>query len=107
MLVNARCKAVQNCRVYRSMEFESDHRPVVTTIVIKLRRASTTQSAKRPRYNLGRLADLAVHQQYADGISDRLAALNKESVFDWQTFRDAVNDFASTCIGTTRRSYKE
>ena len=90
MLVNACWKAVQNCCVYRSMEFDSDHRPVFATIAIKLRRASTTQISKRPRYNVGRLADPAVHQQYADDISDGLAALKKESVFDWQTFRDAV-----------------
>ena len=107
MLVNARWKAVQNCCVYRSNEFDSNHRPVVATIAKKLRRAITTQSAKRPRYNVGKLADSAVHQQYAGGISDRLAALNKDSVFNWQTFRDAVNNVASTCIGKTRRSYKE
>ena len=89
------------------MEFDSDHRPVVATIAIKLRRASTNQSAKRPRYNVGRLADSAVYQQYADGTSDPLAALNEDSMFDWQTFSNAVNDVASTCIGTTRRSGKE
>jgi len=40
VLSNTGWKAVQQCRVYRSMEFSTDHRAVVTTIAIRLKKNS-------------------------------------------------------------------
>ena len=37
VFVNTRWKSLMNCRVYRSLEFPSDHRPVVATIKIHIK----------------------------------------------------------------------
>jgi len=50
-LSNTWWKAVQQRRVYRSMEFSTDHRAVVATIAIRLKKNSL-RSPQVPRYNI-------------------------------------------------------
>ena len=56
ILVNTRWKAVQNCHVYCSIEFSSDHKRVVATVAIKLRSSFPLKPATLC-YNLKALAD--------------------------------------------------
>ena len=42
VLVNRRWNMIMNCRVYRKPEFDSDHRPVIATCRIKLKKQSFT-----------------------------------------------------------------
>ena len=37
VFINTKFKALQNCRVYRSMEMDTDHRVVLATVTIKLK----------------------------------------------------------------------
>ena len=56
VLCNSRWRAVQQCRVYRSMEFDTDHRPVVATVALKLKRSQKREDLA-PHYNICRLVD--------------------------------------------------
>ena len=103
ILVSSRWKTVQNCRVYRSMEFSSDHRPVVATVAIKLRGSFPKKPAAPPRYNVKVLADPVFQQQYAVEVSNRFAALSEEESADWSRFKEAVNEAAAASIGTVSR----
>ena len=103
ILVNTRWKAVQNCRVYRSMEFNSDHRPVVATVAIKLRRSFPQKPATLPRYNVKALTDPAFQQLYAVEVSNRFSALSDEESTDWSCFKEAINDAAAASIGRASR----
>ena len=71
ILVSTRWKAVQNCRVYRSLEFSTDHRPVVATLAVKLRRPLLKTPAASARHNVKALSDPALQLQYAVEISNR------------------------------------
>jgi hypothetical protein len=89
------------------MEFDSDHRPVVATIAAKLHRTDLKKAIASPRYNVRKLDDPMLQQQYAVTVSNRFAALANEESADWSIFKDAINETASTCIGTVKRSCKE
>ena len=40
ILVNTHPSALQNCSVYRSLEFDTDHRPVIATVSLGIKRTS-------------------------------------------------------------------
>ena len=65
VLVNTRWKVIQNCHVYQSIEFDSDHRTVVSIIAINLRCEPPKKSVKPLRYIVSRLADPVVQEQFA------------------------------------------
>ena len=44
ILVNTWWKSLANCRVFRGLEFWSDHRPVLTTLKLHLKKTKTSES---------------------------------------------------------------
>ena len=52
------------------MEFDSDHRPLVATIAIKLCQNAYKKSPPIPRYNVRKLEDPAVQQLYTINVSN-------------------------------------
>ena len=52
-----RWSILRNCRVYRNLEFDTDHLPVASTLVIRLKRLSRKKNVTHPKYNLEALED--------------------------------------------------
>ena len=50
VLVNTRWSLLRTCRVYRSLEFDSDHMAVVATLTLRLKRLSRLRSSLRRFY---------------------------------------------------------
>ena len=44
ILISTKWTALQNCRVYRSLEFDTDHQPVIATMSLRLKRVSEKKS---------------------------------------------------------------
>ena len=59
-----RWSILRNCRVYRSLEFDTDHLPVVSTLSIRLKRLSQKRNLTSPKFNLQALGDQVVRQQF-------------------------------------------
>ena len=106
VLVNTRWNAVQQCRVYRSMEFDTDHRAVVATIAVKLKRASM-RTQPPPRLNVRMLQDPATQQRYAVEVSNRFAALAEIETNEWDTYKQEMNAAALLTLGSSLQPKKE
>ena len=98
ILVNRRWKAISNCRVYRKLECHSDHRAVIGTFKLRLKRATPRTKPSR-RYNLVRLQDSSVQYQYAVAIQNRFSALSSDESSTWDSYRDAHQEVAETVLG--------
>ena len=98
ILVNTKWTAVKNCRVYRSLEFDTNHRPVIATMLRWLKRVSEKKS-QTLRYNIKKLEDPAVQFQYTMEISNCFAALTVEEVSNWDRFKETLNDVVTRQLG--------
>ena len=105
ILVNTKWTAVRNCRVYRSLEFDTDHRPVIATLCLRLKR-STVKNTQTLRYNIRKLTDPALQHQYAVDISNRFAALSPDMISNWDTFKGTLNDVAAKHLGLRKQTKK-
>ena len=105
ILVNTRWNAIQQCRVYRSFEFDTDHFPVVARVALKLKRVMP-RATPHPRYDLRKLEDPAFQQLFAVEVSNRFSALSEEDKSDWQLFKDNINAIAAINPGIARPSRK-
>jgi len=103
ILVNTCFRSIQNCRVYRSLEFSSDHYPVVATlkIHIKAKKISTMKSHKK--FNVAALRDQSKADLFSSEIGRRLetntsndTTPNSESL--WKQFREAIISAANEVI---------
>ena len=56
------------------MEFDTDHRPVVATVALKLKRSQKREDPA-PRYNILRLRDPEMQQRFAVEVSNRFSPL--------------------------------
>lgn len=106
VLVNTRWKAIQQCRVYRGMEFNTDHRAVVATIAIRLRQP-VVKKLPPPQYDLSRLQDPAIQQQFAVTVSNRFDVLSDDDKTRWDNYKDEMNSIASTILGSSRKPKKD
>jgi len=106
VLSNTRFKAVQQCRVYRSMEFNTDHRAVVATIAIKLKK-NLPRTPTSPRYNIRKLQDPAFQQGFAVEVSNRFSALSEDEIGNWSIFKTELNSVATKTIGLHKPPKKE
>ena len=72
VLVNTRWNSLMNCRVYRSLEFPSNHRPVVATIKIhiKIKRQTTWNDMKK--FNSYALKEIVTAKKFKDKIKNIL-----------------------------------
>ena len=88
------------------MEYDTDHRPVVATVALKLKR-SQKREAPTPRYNISRLWDPEIQQRFAVEVSNRFSALADDVQDDWDTYRDEMNSVAMATLGTVQRTNKD
>ena len=105
ILVNTKWTALRNCRVYRSLEFDTDHRPVIATMSLRLKRFSKGRS-QTLRYNIKKLEDPAVQSQYTVEISNRFATLTVEETSNWDRFKETLNDVATRQLGIRKQARK-
>ncbi|CAF1551673.1 unnamed protein product, partial [Adineta ricciae] len=105
VLVNTKWSALQNCRVYRSPEFDADHRLVITTMSLRLKRTGIG-SAHTQHYDIKRLEDPAVQSQYAVEVSNRFAALTIDESSNWDKFKETLNDVAAQHLRFHRHKKK-
>jgi len=105
VLANTRWSILRNCRVYRSLEFDTDHLPVVSTLVIRLKRLSRKKNAANPKYNLEALEDRATRHQFELEIQNRFSVLSDtECMDDWETLRDSIQEVAADVVGLKANS---
>ena len=105
ILVNTKWTALQNSRVYRSLKFDTDHRPVIATVSLRLKRVSEKKS-QTLRYTIKKLEDPAVHFQYTMEISNRFAALTVEEALNWDRFKETLNNVATRQLGIRKQARK-
>ena len=89
-----------NCRVYRKLEFNSDHRPVIATCRIKLKKQSFA-SQPNSRFDVSKLRISEVEYQYQVAIQNRFMAL-ADGTGKWDTFKDAHTKVAEEVVGFRR-----
>ena len=102
ILVGTRWKLLMSCRVYRSFEFSSDHRPVVATLRLHLRCHSPPCLSGAKRFDSQRLADPVIECQYVCALEEVLHSdppPSGSSVEDmWKSFRQGVCSAAERVI---------
>ena len=107
VLISNRWTMLQNCRVYRSLEFSTDHCPVIASLALKMRRNNNNTHSQHLRYNIRKLNDPEIESQYSVEVQNRFSLLSNEEASDWDTFRNAVTGAASTCLGHDVQPKKE
>ena len=71
VLVDGRCRMIQNCRVYRSaLLLNTDHRLVVATLKLHLK--SGRMRPSRPRLDVCKLEDERVADEFVNRLSGDL-----------------------------------
>ena len=74
MLVDGRWKMIQNCRVSRSAQFlNTDHRLVVATLKLQLKSGRMVSS--QPKWDVGKLKDERVADEFANSLNGDLGGL--------------------------------
>jgi len=106
MLVSRRWNMVKNCRVYRRLECHTDHRPLIATCALKLKKQSI---AKKPikRFDVGKLQVPEVEYQYQIAIENRFSALAYDGSDDWDTFKEAYTKVAEEVLGLRKFTRNE
>ena len=105
ILVNRRWNSITNCRVYRQLEFNSDHLAVVGTFRLKLKRLSVQRPLSK-RYDIARLSDVVCQHNYAVAIQNRFSVLSNADS-GWEEFKTAHQDCAESVIGLRQRTRHE
>jgi len=102
----SRGKCVQQCRVYRSFEVDSDHFPVVARLRIKLKR--TGQRKIQPfRPNLQRVEDMETRRQFSRAVAEALISETPPSVESmWSGYKTALNTEARSVLGPAKCTRK-
>jgi len=98
VLVNRRWNVIKNCRAYRNLEFNTDHRPVIATCCLKLKKQPAI-SLLNKRYNMSKLLLPDVQYQYQVAIQNRFSALADRSG-EWDVFKDIIPKLPRKCSGS-------
>ncbi len=97
MLVGTRWRLLRNCRVFRSAQFDTDHRLLVAELQLKIR--STRRSSRKPVFDIGKLRDEKVQLEFRRHFLDSAAATVPELSIDWETFRERLTSAARDTLG--------
>ena len=74
VLVDDHWRIIQNCRVYKSVQFlNTNHRLVVATLKLQLK--SKRMGPSQPRLDVGKLKDDRVAEEFANRLSGDLGGL--------------------------------
>jgi len=80
ILVSRRWTAIINCRVYRKFEFDTDHRAVMGSFKIRLKRCREKPSSCR-HYDLVKLCNDNLQFQYAVEVQNRFSSLSVDEMY--------------------------
>ena len=107
VLVGTRWRLLRNCRVFRSAQFDTDHRLLVAELQLKIR--STRRSSRRPVFDVGKLRDEKVQLEFRRHFLGSAAVAGPESSSGWETFRERLTSAARDTLGFAvpqRRSWR-
>ena len=100
---------VRNCKVTQNADCDSDHKPVVSTIAIKLKRES--KGVTKRKWNLAPLLNTEVREEYASSLNSQLIGRNisenEEVDKVWDQIKECVNIVAEEICGTKREDEKQ
>jgi len=65
VLVSTRWTVLENCHVCHSLEFSTDHCPVIASLALKMRRSIVKTCSQNFCYNKRKLNDLEIESQYS------------------------------------------
>ena len=108
ILVETRWKSIANCQVFRSLEFPSDHRPVVAQIKLHLKRHQPASLSLGRKFSSSALKDMptAVQFQRALLVGFVLSPLMLDEVTPvesiWNRFRELLFNAAFDIIPPVR-----
>ena len=106
--INTRWRSsVQDIRIFRGADCGSDHNLVVGKIRPKFKRLRKVE--KQKMFDINKLKDAEMRQQYSIEVSNRFASLpDTENIEErWESFKSAVHDAAKATIGYRRGTRKE
>ena len=108
-ILSSQRSAIQQCRVYRTFDVDSDHLPVIAVLKTRLKR-HRPRPPKPFRPDLDRLHDHKVRREFAATVSKRLqdAQTIPNVTVDgkWGQFRDIITSSAREVIGERPRPRK-
>jgi len=82
ILVSARWTILENCRVHRSLEFPTDHCPIIASHSLKMRQSNKNTRSQNLCYNIRKLNDPEIELQYSLEVQNRFSLLSTEES-DW------------------------
>ena len=106
ILVGTRHKLVNNCRVYRSAEFNTDHRLVVATIQVRMRQ-EVSRAPHSIKHDLQKLQTKQISDAFAVAVTNRFSALDDIGALEWEGFRDGLKSAADDVLGPAPRPSKK
>ena len=104
ILVSGRWRIASDCRVFRSAELGcTDHRLLVATIHLRLRRTTRLQPRNRP-FDASKLREPQHAHRYAVEVRNRFDALDEPQCMedDWEQLRSTLTPAASDLLGERR-----
>jgi len=103
VLVNSKWKAIQNCRVYRRFEFNTDHSVVIATLGLRLKN-SRVQCKQTLRCDVRKIRDPRIAHCCAIYIENQFSVLSDLQAPDWTTFRDVTLNATVNLLGAIKRN---
>ena len=95
--------SVQDCRVFRGAEIQSDHRLLVAIVKLKLCRSQP--QPKQPPLRLELLRDAAVQEEFMDQVQLNFDSLPQElgsPEWEWEQFRNGVSHVSMRMLSAKR-----
>lgn len=109
MMINGKWRgSLQDVRAMRGADVGSDHHLVVGKVRIKLRRAGPPAKQAK-RFNVQRLRDPKVKQEFCVNLQNRFQALSRDDSIEdqWQQISETYRGCAKEMLGYRKRGDKE
>ena len=87
------------CVTVTSLEFDTDHLPVIATLAIRLKRLSKKTVTVPLHLNVQALQNQLVSSRFELELSNRFAALDEDSLANWECFRETMQEVANKTVG--------
>jgi len=87
------------------MEIDTDHRAVVATVALKIKR-SQKREHPAPRYNIAGFG-IPRYKSALPEVSNWFSVLAEGVQHDWNTYRDEMNSAAMATLGTVQSTKKD
>ena len=97
VLVGTRWRLLKSCRVYRSAQFDTDHRLLVAELQISIR--SKRRTPRSLVFDTDKLRDESTQKKFRQHIQESGESAGPEACGDWESFRDRITSAAHDTIG--------